>query len=192
MIFSARKKVSPFQILFCIFANFICFGLCYYLKFPVRLEHIGSLYAALSVGIGGGIFVAAVSQLIYALFYFGFSGILFLIPVILLLYFIVLAERCGWLETVIASLGAMTVAAIATTLITVLLSMLVGRNFMRNTCFLEMYDTLAAVLEYGKVKAGLLAVGGFRMLNVGLSWCLSALAWRLTPKAVGFGFHDHS
>ena len=185
--FGKRRKSNPFALIFCVLVNFILFGICYYLHLPIRLEHVGSLYAVLSVGTGAGLVVAVVSQLIYSLFYFSFWGMLLLIPVLLILLFAATAKKYGWLGTLISDLGAMTVACVISAVLTILISFLIGRRFMVNTPFWDMYNTLARHLMLSKFKDSFYIVGGYACFNTAATWLLGTLAFALTPKNTGFG-----
>lgn len=182
-----KSNLNTFRVIFCILANFICFGICYYFSLPIRMEHVGSLYAAVAVGIGPGIFVAIVCQLIYALFYFGFSNILFILPIIAVMAFAVFADHCTWLDTIISSLGSMCIAILINLICFMLISMLIGRNFIGHSCWLEIYDTLAASLPYDRWKCTFFSVGGFTAVNSVCSWIVAILAYRLTPRPSALG-----
>ena len=181
-----------FKIIFCLIANFACFGICYYCGLPVRLEHVGTYFAAASMGVGPAITVAIISQLLYSLFYFGFSNILMLIPVMLVILLIAAATSYGWLDTMVASLGTMSVAAIINVLLITIVSLLIGRLFLSNTCWLEMYDMLGRHLRYHRFEATLLTVAPYATLNTFFTWIIAILAYRISPKQTTFGFSDNT
>lgn len=193
MSFSRSKKqeIGIFKIIFCLLANFVCFGVCYYCGFPMRLEHVGTYYAAAAFGIMPAIVVAIISGLIYSLFYFGFSYILMLIPTILVILIIVAAVRFGWVDTVIASLGAMSVASIVNMIFVLLISLMIGRAFLGNTSWLEVYDALGRHLRYHRFEASLVTVAPYAVFNTCFTWIISLFAYRITPKQTTLGFSDN-
>ncbi len=193
MAFALRKKENNLlKIVFCLIANFACFGICYYSGFAVRLEHVGSFYAAAAFGFLPAAFIAVVSQLVYALFYFGFSNVLLLLPVLLILWLITAAVNFGWSDTVISSFGAMTIASMISMVLVLLISLLIGREaFLSGTCWYEIYDTLGRHARYHRWEASLVTVVPYALFNTSFTWILSMFAYRLTPKQTTLGFSDN-
>lgn len=191
MNFAERKTGgNTFKFIFCLFANFILFGVCYYCGLPIHLEHAGSLYATVAVGLVPGIVIAVISQLVYALFYFGFSNILLLIPILLVMFFAVFAERCNWFETVVASLGVMSLSSVVYSSLTVFISLLVGHNYLGKTCWIEIYDAVTNYMVYSNWKASWVTVAPYAVFNLFAMWIVAMVANRLTPKQAGIGFSD--
>ena len=191
MEFTTRKQNSiVFKVVFCLLANFVFFGICYYIGLTMRLEHIGSFYAAAAFGLAPAIFTAILSQLVYSLFYFGFSSILLLIPVIVILWLISAAVRFGWIDTVIASFGTMTLASIISMILVSLISLIIGRAFFGKSCWFDMFDTLHRHLQYSSFEATMVTVAPFAVLNTCLSWMLSMFAFRISPKQTTLGISD--
>lgn len=191
MEFGQRKSNNVIlKVMFCVLANFICFGICYYIGLPMRLEHIGSFYAAAAFGAAPAIVTAIISQLVYSLFYFGFANILMLIPVILILLLIVSAVRYGWMDTVISSLGTMSFAATIASSLMLIISLIIGRAFMGNSCWAGMFDTLSRHLQYKTFKASLVTVLPYAVLNIDLTWMIAMFAYRVSPKQATFGISD--
>ncbi len=193
MLFMNRKQGNmTFKVIFCLIANFACFGICYYCGLPMRLEHVGTYYAAAALGVGPAVTVAVISQLIYSLFYFGFSNVLMLIPVVLVILLIAAATSYGWLDTMITSLGTMSVAAIVNAFLIMLISLLIGRAFLGNTCWLEMFDVLGRHLRYQRFEATLVTVAPYAVLNTFVTWIIAILAYRISPKQTTFGFSENT
>ena len=191
MEFAARKNNNGLlKAVFCLLANFVCFGICYYVGLPMRLEHVGSFYAATAFGIGPAIVVAVISQLVYSLFYFGFSNILMLIPVIITLWLICAAVRFGWVDTIISSFGTMTLASLLNLVFVTLVSFIIGRAFLGRSCWFDMFETLSRHLQYNTFEASLVTVVPYAVLNVCLTWIISMFAYRITPKQTTLGFSD--
>ncbi|MBQ6946987.1 MAG: hypothetical protein IJN42_02980 [Clostridia bacterium] len=192
MAFEVRKGNRLLSFLFCLIANAVCFGICYYFGFSIRLEHVGSFYAAAAFGLGPAISVAVISQFLYALFYFGFSNILMLIPVILIIFLIHSAVNFGWIDTVISSLGTMVLASSINMVLVLIISLLIGRDsFLNGTCWLEIYDVMARHAEYSVWNASLVSVVPFALFNTCATWVLSMLAYRFTPKQTTLGFSEN-
>lgn len=190
-MFNNRNQENKiFKILFCFFANFICFGICYYCRLPMRMEHIGSLYASAVIGIGPAIFIAVCSQLLYSLFYFGIPNAMMLLPVIAVLLMTMLSERFGWLNNIISSLGAMTVAGFVNALLTIPISLWIGRGFLSQTCWITIYDSLGKSLQYHPLTASLIAILPYCFLNLFCTWTAAMIAYRLTPKHSDTGYYD--
>lgn len=190
-MFNDRKQGGKaFKILFCFFANFICFGVCYYCRLPVRMEHVGSLYAVAAIGFVPSVFIALGSQLIYSLFYFGFSNIVMLLPIIAVLVLILFAEQFGWLDTIISSTGVMTVSGMVYTVLMIPLSIWVGRGFLTQTCWISIYNLLGKNLLYHPLSASCIAVAPYCFLNIVCSWIVMMIAYRLTPKPSEMSFSD--
>ena len=191
--FSNNKKqgVGFFKILFCLIANFVCFGICYYCGLPMRLEHVGTYFAAAAFGAAPAIIIAVISTLIYSLFYFGFSNILMLIPTALVVLIIAAAVQYGWVDTVISSLGSMSVAAIVNVIFVFLISLIIGRAFMGNTLWAEVFDALARHLRYRRFAASLVTVAPYAAFNSCLTWIIALLAYRISPKQTTLGFSEN-
>lgn len=191
--FAVRKQGnSILKVLFCLIANFVCFGICYYSGFAVRLEHVGSFYAAAAFGLLPGIVVAIISQLLYALFYFGFSNILLVLPVLLILWLISAAVNYGWIDTVISSLGTMVLASVLSMVLVLLISLMIGRNaFLIGTCWYDIYNVLGQYAQYGPLGASLVTVVPYALFNTCTTWVISMLAYRITPKQTTLGFSDN-
>lgn len=189
----ARKKDNWFlKAIFCLIANFACFGICYYSGFGIRLEHVGSFYAAAALGIGPGIFVAITCQLVYSLFYFGFSNILMVLPVLLVLWLIKSAVEFGWVDTVISSLGTMTLVVLISVTGTLLLSFLIGREaFLTGTCWYRIYNVLGEYAQYKPWGASVVTVVPYALFNTAFTWIIAMLAYRFTPKQTTLGFSDN-
>ncbi len=187
-----RQGTGIFKIIFCLLANFACFGICYYCGLPMRLEHVGTYYAAAAFGTAPAIVVAVISGLIYSLFYFGFSNILMLIPTILVILIIVAAVRYGWVDTVIASLGTMSIAAIVNMILVFLISLMIGRAFLGNTSWLEVYDALGRHLRYHRFEASLVTVAPYAVLNTCFTWIVALFVYRISPKQTTLGFSDNT
>lgn len=181
-----------FKVLFCMLANFVCFGVCYYSGFSVRLEHIGSYYAAAAFGMAPAIVVAIISQLVYALFYFGFSNIVMILPILVILWLISAAVRFGWIDTIISSLGTMAVAVVISMIGVLLISLMIGRDpFLTRTCWYEIYDALGRHLRYHRWEASLVTVVPYAVFNTSATWIISMLAYRFSPKQTTLGFSDN-
>ncbi len=183
---------TTFKIIFCLIANFACFGICYYCGLPMRLEHVGTYFAAAALGVGPAVTVAVISQLLYSLFYFGFSNVLMLIPVLLVVLLIAAATSYGWLDTMVSSLGTMSVATIISILSMTIISLLIGRAFLGNTCWFEIYDMLGRHLRYHRFEATLVTVVPYVTLNTFVTWVIAMLAYRISPKQTTFGFSDNT
>lgn len=191
MEFGERKSNNAIlKVILCIVVNFVCFGICYYTGLPVRLEHVGSFYAAAAFGAAPAIVAAIISQLVYSLFYFGFSNILMLLPIILIILLIVSAVRYGWVDTIVSSLGTMSLAATVGSVLILIISLIIGRNFMGNSCWADMFDTLSRHLQYKTFKASLVTVLPYAILNIDMSWIISMFAYRVSPKQATFGISD--
>ncbi len=184
---SQKQKGGFFKLLFCLIANFILFGICYYMGLPVRLEHVGTFYAAAAFGLPISVSVAIISQLVYSLFYFGFSNVLFVLPVLIVVYLISCAVRFGWLETIISSLGTMVLAIFIMLVFNLVLFLLLGNSYFKATCWSEIYDTLARYGRYGKFSLLFFTALPYVMLNMTVSWFVSLFSYRLTPKQTTMG-----
>lgn len=188
---SKRQGIGFFKIVFCLLANFVCFGICYYCGLPMRLEHVGTYFAAAAFGVAPAIIIAIISALVYSLFYFGFSNILMMIPTIIVILIIAAAVQYGWLDTIISSLGTMSVAAIINMVLVVLISLLIGRAFLGNTGWLEIYDVLGRHLRFHRFEASLFTVAPFAIFNTSVTWMISLFVYRISPKQATFGFSDN-
>lgn len=191
MDFGTRKKDSGlFKILICLIANFTFFGICYYIGLPMHMEHVGSFYAAAAFGFVPAIIVAVISQLCYALFYFGFSYVLMLVPVALVLLLIASAVHYSWLDTIVSSLGTMTMATLINLALMLLISLMIGRAFLGYSCWTDIYDTLTRHLQYNAFEASLITVVPFAVINTFSAWIVALFAYRLSPKQATLGFSD--
>lgn len=192
MAFEVRRGNRFFSGLLCLIANLVCFGICYYAGFSVRLEHIGSFYAAAAFGLGPAITVAVISQLLYALFYFGFSNMLMLVPVLLILWLIYSAVKFGWLDTVISSLGTMILASGISMVLMLLISFVIGREaFLSGTCWIEVYNLVAEHASYSAWASAMVSVVPYALFNTCATWAISMLAYRFTPKQTTLGFSEN-
>lgn len=193
MSFMNKKQGnSTFKIIFCLIANFTCFGICYYCGLPMRLEHVGTYFAAAALGVSPAIVIAVISQLVYSLFYFGFANVLMLIPTILIVLLIAASDSFGWLDTMISSFGAMSVATIINAVLVALISILIGRAFLGNTCWIDIYDVLGRHLRYHRFGATLVTVVPYVVLNTSVTWIVALLAYRISPKQTTLGFSDNN
>ena len=193
MSFSKNKKqgIGFFKIIFCLLANFVCFGICYYCGLPMRLENVGTYFAAAAFGVVPAIVIAVISNLVYSLFYFGFSNVLMLVPTILVVLIIVAAVQYGWVDTMITSLGTMTAAAIVNMIFVFLISLLIGRAFLGNSGWLEVYNALGRHLRYHRFEASMFTVAPFAVFNTCFSWIVALFVYRISPKQTTFGFSDN-
>ena len=192
MAFEVRKGNRFLNIILCLLANFVCFGVCYYTGIGVRIEHVGSFYAAAAFGMVPAIIVAIISQLVYALFYFGFSNILMLIPVLLILWLIRMAVNYGWLDTVVSSLGSMVLASLINSILVGLISLLIGRDaFLMGCCWYDIYNLLCGQAAYSTFAATVVTVVPYVLLNTFFTWILALFAYRITPKQTTLGFSEN-